>query len=215
MDGWGFAFLNDGKLEVIKSGKDAISDPQFERTAKQIAGHGIIIGHIRKSSSANTRGKIEFAHPFLKGVWAFAHNGEVRFPLEWKTRYPNMIDSQIVLEVLLTRINSAPNFRAGIVQGITDIMENHEISSLNFLLTNGENIITYRAFSGNDPENAGYYTLFKKVEQDRVLIASEPLDENIDAWTLLANGELLIVDQNLNIETEMLEPHGLIPSRRR
>ena len=215
MDGWGFAFLNNGELEVIKSGKDAISDPLFGRTAEQMAGSGIIIGHIRKSTSPNTRGKAEFAHPFLKAGWAFAHNGKVRFPLEWKNRYPNMIDSQIVLERLLAKINSVPNFRDGIVEGITDIVENHEVSSLNFLLTNGENVITYRFFGGSDPENPGYYTLFKKVEQDRVLIASEPLDQDVNAWTLLANGELMIVDQNLNIETEMLELHGLIPSRRR
>jgi len=203
-DGWGLAFLKDGELEVVKSGKDARGDKLFEETYPVGVKSPILIGHIRKATDPRTRGVAEFSHPFDKEGWVFAHNGSVNWEDQVKRTYPHLIDSQIVLEVILAKIRGEQNIFGKIKEVIRDIIENERLSSLNFLLTNGKSFICYRFFDDSDSENERYYTLYQKMSQNRIMIASEPVDGKLDGWQLLKPGQLLMIEQDLQVKSEVL-----------
>src|SRR5574341_86122 len=114
LDGWGLGFLKDGRMEVVKSGKDARSDKLYEETYPLIVQSQVIIGHIRKATDPLTKGVAEFAH-----------------------RFPNLIDSQIVLEMILSKIRGSQKIYEEMVEVITELSQKEKLSALNFLLTNG------------------------------------------------------------------------------
>ncbi len=204
MDGWGLAFLKDGRMEVVKSGKDARSDKLYSETSTLISDSKVIVGHIRKATDSRTKGVAEFAHPFAKEGWVFAHNGSVSWKEEVKSRFANLIDSQIVLELILSRIRGASDIYPKIIEVIEEIAEKEKLSALNFLLTNGKIFICYRFFDNSDPENEGYYTLYKKMDRERILIASEPLTEDRNKWELMTPGELALIGPGLKVKSEIL-----------
>ena len=204
MDGWGLGFSKDGRMELVKSGKDARSDKLFAETYLHISESPIIVGHIRKATDPKTKRVAEFAHPFAKEGWVFAHNGSVHWKEEVKRRYPNLIDSQIVLEFILAKIRGAQNIYEKIAEVIEEIVEREKLSALNFLLTNGKIFISYRFFEESDPENEGYYTLYKKMEKERILIASEPLAGQKSDWRIFQPGELVLIGPGLNVRSEIL-----------
>jgi predicted glutamine amidotransferase len=204
MDGWGLSFLKDGRMEVVKGGKDARSDKLYEETYELILDSKVIMGHIRKATDTRTKGVAEFAHPFAKEGWVFAHNGSVSWKEKVKSRFGNLIDSQIVLEVILNKIRGASDIYRKIREVIEEIVEKEKLSALNFLLTNGKIFICYRFFDNSDPENERYYTLYKKMEKERILIASEPLTENRGKWELMAPGELFLVEPGLKVKSEIM-----------
>lgn len=203
-DGWGLGFHKDGRMEVVKSGKDAKSDELYSRTYPLICDSPVIVGHIRKATDAMTKGVAEFAHPFAKEGWVFAHNGSVFWSQEKKNQFPNLIDSQIVLELILSKIRGAQNIPDKIVEVISKIVENERITALNFLLTNGKVFICYRFFNGSDPENEQYYTLCKKIEKNRIMIASEPVDKDRADWQLMEPGELVVIRSGEKVQTQIL-----------
>lgn len=204
LDGWGLGFLKDGRMEVVKSGKDARSDKLYEETYPLIVQSQVIIGHIRKATDPLTKGVAEFAHPFAKEGWVFAHNGSVSFNQQMKSRYPNLIDSQIVLEMILSKIRGSQRIYEEMVEVITELSQKEKLSALNFLLTNGRIFICYRFFDENDPENPGYYTLYKEMEKERILIASEPLAGDKSGWQPLELGELMLIEPGLKVRSEIL-----------
>jgi len=204
MDGWGLGFLKDGRMEVVKSGKDARTDKLYEESYTLIASSPIIIGHIRKATDPMTKGVAEFAHPFAKEGWVFAHNGSVSFDQQMKSRYPNLIDSQIVLEMILSKIRGSQKIYDEMVELITGIVEKEKLSALNFLLTNGRVFICYKFLDESDPENPGYYTLYKKMEKERILIASEPLAGDRSSWQPLESGELMVIEPGLKVRSRIL-----------
>jgi len=204
MDGWGLGFLKDGRMEVVKSGKDARSDELYKKTYPLISKSGVILGHIRKATDPKTKGVAQYAHPFAKEGWVFAHNGSVFWKEETKRNFPNLIDSQIVLELILSKIRGAANIFDKICEVAQEIIEKERISGLNFLLTNGKDFICYRFFDDGDPENQGYYTLYKKQEKNRIMIASEPVDQDKTSWQLIQPGELCLISPELEVQTRIL-----------
>lgn len=79
-DGWGLAFYNDGRLQIIKEARSAIESELYDFMEQYIHSQ-TIISHVRRS----TRGVPSYlnTHPFyrrmiLNGIeqeYAFAHNG--------------------------------------------------------------------------------------------------------------------------------------------
>jgi len=204
-DGWGLAFLKNGELEVVKSGKDARTDGLFDQTYPLAANSSFLVGHIRKATDPKTKGVAEFAHPFDKEGWVFAHNGSVWWSTEVKSRFPNLIDSQIVLEVILARIRGEQNIFGKVRDAVRQIIEKEPVSSLNFLLTNGKIFICCRFFDDSDPENEHYYTLYQKMSHNRIMIASEPVDGELKGWELLRSGQLVMIEPDLNVKKEAFD----------
>lgn len=204
-DGWGLAFLKNGEMEVVKSGKDAKGDKLFDETYPLAANSPVLVGHIRKATDPKTKGVAEFAHPFDKEGWVFAHNGSVFWTDEMKSPYPDLIDSQIVLEVVLAKIRGEQNIFGKVKEAVLEIIEKEPLSSLNFLLTNGKSFICCMFFDDSDPENKRYYTLYQKVEKNRIMVASEPVDGKSDGWQLLESGQLLMIEPDLKVKRETLD----------
>ena len=205
MDGWGMAYKSTGEMVIKKSGLDAASDAEFDRVASDVMTSELVIAHIRKATDPKTKGKAEFAHPFEKENWVLAHNGSVFWKDSVKKSYPNLIDTQILLEKLVENIKKEKNLFSGVEKTIIPILENEKFTALNFLLTDGKNLIIYRSFDSEDPENESYYSLNWKKADHKIIVASEPVDKTASGWKLLENNQLVAIDSDLNIQSKILK----------
>src|SRR5574341_79105 len=206
LDGWGMAYKNSrGEMVIEKSGQDAGSDSNFDKVALTAVSSELVIAHIRKATDPNTKGHREFAHPFQKENWILAHNGSVFWKDEIKRTYAKLIDTQILLEKLVENIKLAKSPISGVEKTILQILDNEKYSALNFLLTDGKNLIIYRSFDLQDSENERYYTLYWKQTENQIMIVSEPVDKKADGWQLLENYQLLAIDSNLNLSSKNLD----------
>jgi len=72
-DGWGIASWQDGSLpDVVRGLGAAHLDPEFERVSSGVQAR-TVLAHLRLASVGSV--KLDNAHPFIHGRWAFAHNG--------------------------------------------------------------------------------------------------------------------------------------------
>ncbi len=72
-DGWGIASWQDGGLPQVARGLGAAHlDPEFERVSSAVQAR-TVLAHLRLASVGSV--KLDNAHPFTHGRWAFAHNG--------------------------------------------------------------------------------------------------------------------------------------------
>ena len=205
MDGWGMAYKSKGEMVIKKSGLDAASDSEFDRIARSAVASELVIAHIRKATDPQTKGKREFAHPFEKEDWVLAHNGSVHWKESVKKNYPNLIDTQILLEKLVENIKKEKSPFSGVEKTIIPILEQEKYTALNFLLTDGKNLIIYRSFDSEDPENESYYSLNWKKADHKIIVASEPVDKTASGWKLLENNQLVAIDSDLNIQSKILK----------
>lgn len=206
MDGWGMAYKNKkGEIVIKKSGLDAASDAEFDKTAHNAVAAELVIAHIRKATDPQTKGKIESAHPFQKENWILAHNGSVKWKPEVTRLYPGLIDTQILLEKLVENIKKEKSPISGVEKTIIPILENEKFTALNFLLTDGKNLIIYRSFDSEDPENESYYTLNWKKAENKIIVASEPVDKTAQGWKHLENNQLMAIDADFNIQSKILK----------
>jgi predicted glutamine amidotransferase len=205
MDGWGMAYKSKGEMVIKKSGLDAASDPEFDNVAGHVITSELVIAHIRKATDPKTKGKAEFAHPFEKENWVLAHNGSVFWKDSVKKNYPGLIDTQILLEKLVENIKKEKFPFSGVEKTMVPILEHEKYTALNFLLTDGQNLIIYRSFDSGDPENESYYSLNWKKTDHKIIVASEPVDKTASGWKLLENNQLLAVDLDLNIKSKILK----------
>ena len=73
-DGWGIGTYRDGRPQVRKKMTAAYEDLLFS-TAAEKAYSTAIVAHVRRATvGANS---LENTHPFVHGLWTFAHNGTV------------------------------------------------------------------------------------------------------------------------------------------
>src|SRR5262249_21731175 len=71
-DGWGIASWHDSGLPQIARGLGAAHlDPEFERVSSAVQAR-TVLAHLRLASVGSV--KLDNAHPFTHGRWAFAHN---------------------------------------------------------------------------------------------------------------------------------------------
>lgn len=73
-DGWGIATYQDGKPVLQKKTTAAFVGQHFSAAAEKVYSN-TIIAHVRKATVGET--SVQNTHPFVSGVWAFAHNGTV------------------------------------------------------------------------------------------------------------------------------------------
>ena len=196
--GWGLAHFHDSKWTLIKEPRtlagENIEDERFRFRSRTIVGH-VRLRSCGSVSHVNT-------HPFVRGNWAFAHNGTIsaikkrpEFKLT-KYRREGGTDSEHAFCYLLEKIEERPN---NIVKVLEDEAEKIcELGAFNFLLSDGETLYTY------GDHNLWYVARehpFRKVQlkYDRfelelsdikdaaeraILVATEPLTEGED-WKRL------------------------------
>jgi predicted glutamine amidotransferase len=163
-DGWGIASWQDGELPEIARGLGAAHlDPEFERISSAVQAR-TVLAHLRLASVGAV--KLDNAHPFTHGRWAFAHNGTLhafdrhRSAIESliAPRYGELMggetDSERCFALFLTRLSSRADLAGPVsladvqwalattmdeVARITDVdVGNGKRSAMNFLVTDGD-----------------------------------------------------------------------------
>ena len=227
-DGTGIGvFEADGKPVVHKEPMAAWQDCEFATEAHELSGT-TFIAHVRYSSSAAL--ELRNTHPFLQDGRIFAHNGVVTGLdlLDARLRELGVdglvhgkTDSERIFALITgcTRQHDG-DVTAGILDGVGWLAETVPIFALNVLLSTATDMWALRY-----PETHELYMLDRREVEDRrlrmqtrritahsehltsdasVLFASEPMDD--DNWQLVAPGELVHIDAQLQINRRIAFP---------
>jgi predicted glutamine amidotransferase len=228
-DGTGIGvFEADGKPIVHKEPIAAWQDCEFATEAHELTGT-TFIAHVRYSSSAAL--ELRNTHPFLQDGRIFAHNGVVtgRDLLDAQLNelgVNDLVHGETDSERIFSLITACTrqhdgDVTAGIVDAVGWLAETVPIFALNVLLSTATDMWALRY-----PETHELYILDRRDVEDRrlrmqtpritahsdhltsdasVLFASEPMDD--DDWQLLAPGELVHVNADLQIHRDIAFPN--------
>lgn len=227
-DGWGIGWYDNysQRAHVFKEPISAEQSKRLDQLTKNIKSK-LMIAHIRKSTTGKI--KLENTHPFCYKNWIFAHNGSIltysmlrkKLLFPWFFEIQGETDSEVYFYWLLQCIQNENNLIAGIKSAILEIIESHLYSGLNFLLSDGMSLYSFRY--GSDYQD--YYSLFylkrdtkspadlyflsKETRQliehkcakgeKAVLIASEKLTLDED-WQEIPWGSLAVVQRDLSVK---------------
>ena len=227
-DGTGLGvFEADGKPVLYKQPMAAWQDSQFATEAHELTGT-TFIAHVRYSSSAAL--EVRNTHPFLQDDRIFAHNGVVDGLDVVDARLRELgvgdlvqgeTDSERIFALITACIRRHDgDVGAGIFDAVDWLAETVPIFAVNMLLSTATDVWALRY-----PETHGLCLLDRRdvdarrlrMRSDRitaqseqltsdasVLFASEPMDD--DDWQLLAPGELVHVDADLQIDRRIAFP---------
>lgn len=227
-DGTGLGvFEADGKPVVHKEPVAAWQDSDFATEAHELTGT-TFIAHVRYSSSAAL--EMRNTHPFLQDNRVFAHNGVVTGLDVIDARLRELgvddlvlgeTDSERVFALITAHVRrSDGDVGAGIVDAVSWLAETVPIFALNVLLCTATDMWALRY-----PQTHELYVLDRRDVSDRrlrmdshritahsdhladgasVVFASEPMDD--DDWQLLAPGELVHVDGDLEFTRRLAFP---------
>jgi predicted glutamine amidotransferase len=227
-DGTGLGvFEADGKPVVDKQPIAAWQDSQFATEAHELTGT-TFIAHVRYSSSAAL--EVRNTHPFLQDDRIFAHNGVVDALDVVDARLRELgvndlvqgdTDSERIFALITACIRRrGGDVGAGIVDAVGWLAETVPIFAVNVLLSTATDMWALRY-----PETHELYLLDRRdvddsplrMRSDRitahsehltsdasVLFASEAMDDA--DWQLLAPGELVHVDADLQIDRRIALP---------
>jgi len=220
-DGTGLGvFEADSKPVVDKQPMAAWQDSQFATEAHELTGT-TFIAHVRYSSSAALQ--VRNTHPFLQDDRIFAHNGVVTGLDVVDARLGELgvgdlvqgeTDSERIFALITAYIRRHDgDVGASIADAVGWLAETVPIFAVNMLLSTATDMWALRY-----PETHELYLLDRRdvarrlrMRSDRitahsdeltldasVLFASEPMDD--DDWQLLAPGELVHVNADLQID---------------
>ncbi len=202
-DGWGAAYIKEGKWVFKKSLEPFYDDPRAHELKKLDT--NFIILHVRKKTKGVTAR--ENTHPFHQDEFVFCHNGTVEDEIEFSPKYElkGGTDSEALFYSILSDLEHNDNFHF-----TTKKIQNFEKSS-------GSNIVlssTNQTIIGvNFTTYAGYYKMRIARDNDFVLISSERLPEfDYLTWEDIYNGEILVLDHNtlqVSREKVITQPESL------
>ncbi len=205
---------------VVKEPTSAKDNKKYQETASDVASR-IVVAHVRKASvGANT---VENSQPFFDRQFIFVHNGEIDYEhakrslsAEWQAKIKGQSDSELYAYLIFQSILAGRNVDDA-VREVKSHITKKKHTSLNFLMSDGEQIFAYSYASEEalrkrrEEAMKGalgmehYYTLYyARIQQpDRVLVCSEKLPALApdSAWLSLENGELLAIDASLEART--------------
>jgi glutamine amidotransferase len=206
-DGWGIASWMEGPLPDVARGLGAAHlDPEFERVSSAVRAR-TVLAHLRLASVGSV--KLDNAHPFLFGRWAFAHNGtlhdfgrqraaiEALIDLRFAPLMRGETDSERCFALFLTLLSSRANLEdspaledvlwalastVDAVSRITDVeIGDGKRSAMNFLVTDGDLLAAIRRDR----------TLFFAAEsEESVPIAARPATGSVVYAVEIASEEL-------------------------
>lgn len=237
--GWGVAEHPDGVPFVEKQAWAAYHGEQFKKTAARVYARSVI-AHVRRATVGPPG--IENTHPFVHGVWLFAHNGTVpnfdsvreRLLRELaslhRTEIHGSTDSEHVFRYLLTLWEQAParplmqTLRLGLEQVIAWAREvdPDRTIGLNVLWTNGEQLV------GSCLNRTLWYLERDKIvrcevcgrshvhhDPKQAYAAVEIASEPIthERWLRVPNGTVFAVDPDYRLHIEPLGPNAITAAR--
>ena len=233
--GWGVAEHPDGLPFVEKQAWAAYHGEHFKKTAARLYSR-MAIAHVRRATVGPPG--LENTHPFVHGVWLFAHNGTVpNFELLRSELLPELdelhrneirgsTDSEHLFRYLLTLWQSHPErplidiLRDGLEQVITWAEEIDAWSniSLNLLWTNGEQLVGSRLnrtlwYLERDGLARCEICGRTHVHHDpkKPYRAVEVASEPITSedWRQVPNGTVFAIDPDMRLRIEPMGPRGL------
>ncbi len=193
-DGWGIALLaGDGEV-YRRSVVTASKDPLFDDTLRDIDNLQeppfLLMAHLRRAPRVETIME-KFCEPYrreLRGhVVFYGYNGYI----EGYGVRDGRTDSQLLFEKLLEKVEAAPIPSAQFKKSLVDLKGTitsefgKKVSSLTFLLSDGEEIIAHRDARGCKP----YYSLHLAKTDDMYIVCSEVLPAVKGSWRLMRNNE--------------------------
>jgi gamma-glutamyl hercynylcysteine S-oxide hydrolase len=197
-DGWGIAYRESGVWKTVRSERSAGGDPLLRDLSVRT---DRFIGHVRYASDTTTVNAGN-AHPFLVDGLALAHNGTFRGWIGEEAKTRNVSDTLVFAERLAEAWprRTLGDLGLALSRMLADRDLVGEFSAANLLIASGTSIFALRHFR-KEPD---YYTLVLRAGEDRVVAASEPLD-NDPAWRPLSDGEI--------VELSLPAPRSLILAR--
>jgi glutamine amidotransferase len=237
--GWGVAEYPDGVPFVQKQAWAAYHGEHFKKTAARMYSRAAI-AHVRRATVGPPG--LENTHPFVHGVWLFAHNGTVpnfakvrqRLLPELDEQHRNEIhgttDSEHIFRYLLTLWGRHPErplietLRLGIEDIVTwaAVVDPKARISLNFLWTDGDTLVGsklnrtlwYLERDGLvDCEVCGKTHVHHDPKQS--YRAVEVASEPItgENWLRVSNGTVFAVDPDMGLRIERMGPRGMAAAK--
>ncbi len=208
--GWGIGWYENDNPNIYKEGlieKGDSGNFEFERV-KEVESK-IIITHLRKTKSADKYTKN--AQPYIHKNCIFAHNGSVNKREIYKileTEHRNSItsgddiasctDSELYFLMIMQEYERDGDITEAIKNVINKVKEFGGYTGLNFVMSDGRNLYSYREAS----RKKDYYSLwYLKRGKGDVVICSEKLTSG-ESWTKIELDTLVKISPDLNIELE-------------
>ncbi len=214
-DGFGLGWYGERENPgVYRELRPAWSDENLLALCSQVRSHAFF-AHIRAATgTATSRSN---CHPFTNGKFMFMHNGQVGCYDKLKRRLENMIPDELYSErggttdsealFLIALANGAETDPIGAfattLQIVKDMMADCGVCApLRFAaaLTNGEDLYAFR-WSCDDKAP----TLYMRENKGRLMVASEPIDNEHEAWTLIPQGHALVAKKGCKPEIRRFE----------
>lgn len=233
--GWGVAEHPDGLPFVEKQAWAAYHGEQFKKTAARLYSR-MAVAHVRRATVG--RPGLENTHPFVHGVWLFAHNGTVPdFERVREALLPELdelhrseihgtTDSEHIFRYLLTLWQRHPErplitiLRDGLEQVIawtTGINAEARIS-LNLLWTNGEQMVGSRLnrtlwYLERDGlmhcDECGETHVHHDPKQPYQAVEVASEPITSERWRQVPNGTVFTVDPDMRLRIEQMGPRGV------
>jgi predicted glutamine amidotransferase len=220
-DGWGVGWFEaTDRTRIVKGTGGAFEErerPLYLETAK--LAHGtVVVGHLRHASNPLNLPRekligLDNSQPFGTHTTLFAHNGAVPFPNETKPflgvhekEVRGVNDSEVLFRLLLRHEQEIHNPLRAYERALEDLDRvwiglgrptNYPYSGLNVLFsTSPDELWAFCAWTGEHgtrffDKSCPYYEMTYKVEPHRVIVGSEPFDEEKGVWQNLPNGTYL------------------------
>jgi len=165
-DGWGIAVYRSSlnpeekpsdSWALYKGIQSAEKDKAFHEISSKISGE-VLISHVRRRTVGPV--SLENTHPFERNGWVFAHNGTIKdrdylrsgiSPSQMK-KIKGETDSELFFNFLLSRweekgLLASPDqekMDEVLKEVVRDVSLRPDFGELNFLLSNGSTLYTYR-----------------------------------------------------------------------
>ncbi len=194
-DGTGMAWESEGTIYTEKRTAGQVWDESYRSKIKSTFSRAFI-AHNRLASPGLTVNP-ESVHPFLRVVngqtYAFCHNGAINsFFEDANTRGTS--DSLLFFEYLVRE--GQENSTADILQRLAGLEASTQYKSMTALLLAPGFLLCWRLYNERSLSQKAlyedYYTLYIKQNNQRTLVASEPLDSE-DGWAKLPNKTVLTI----------------------
>lgn len=223
-DGFGLAALtSEDALMLIRNPVKAADDRVYNRVARRAQASQYLV-HLRYADTGGV--SLANTHPFLQDGRVFAHNGVVgdlgRLEERLGANRPMVIgdtDSERFFALVTLSIREAGgDVREGIVNAVTELAEEYEIYSINFVLGTPGHVWAFRypehnplhvleRAAGSGPLDEASSTGSVRMRSSScddlptVVIASEVMDDE-PGWNEVGVGELIHVGPDLVVERE-------------
>jgi predicted glutamine amidotransferase len=220
-DGWGIGWFTDGgRARVVKGTGGAFEPAERERflEAARDAVSSVVVGHLRRASNPLNLPPEKLiglpnSQPFEAHTVLFAHNGAIPFPNEtrpmlgtYEPRIQGVNDSEVLFWLIYRNTMEHNEPLRGYVQSVDDLYRVWEgmgrpamppFSGLNVIFTRGpDELWAFCQWTGDhghgliDP-NRRYYEMAYATTPHRVVVGSEPFDEERGTWRSLESGTYL------------------------